>query len=102
MMDLQEDNFLEPVLCAAILKSTKDIVNVPMSWKIGINIRNDFLTGETRFETFQANYSEGKASSCGPKCKFNNKEISHLVGYSPKDSITSEMLAKILKIVDDT
>jgi hypothetical protein len=89
----------EPVLYAAILKSTKTIEDIPLLWKIGIDIRKDIYTGETRFNTFEQNYGEGRAYTGNPKCKFIGKEIKCFVGCSPKAWITLEMLAEMLKVI---
>lgn len=90
----------EPVLCAVILKSSQEITYIPLSWKMGIDIRRDIVTGETRYGTFEANYGEGRACTGGSKCKFNPIELPCFVGCSPKASITSEMLAEKLKLID--
>jgi hypothetical protein len=64
----------EPVLCKIILKSAKLISDIPLSWKMGIDIQKDIHTGDTRFQTFEANYGEGRACTGGPKCQYNSKE----------------------------
>jgi hypothetical protein len=42
----------EPVLCAVILKTTKEIQDIPLSWKMGIDIRKDIYSRETCYEIF--------------------------------------------------
>jgi hypothetical protein len=83
----------KPVLSAVILVSSQCITDIPLSWKMGINIRQDIVTGEARYGTFKANYGEGQACTGGPKCQYNGKELPCFVGCSPKASITSELLA---------
>jgi hypothetical protein len=51
----------DPVLCAVILKSTKDIQDIPLNWKLGIDVRKEILTRETTVETFGPNYGENTA-----------------------------------------
>jgi hypothetical protein len=89
-----------PVLCAVILKSTKGIQDVPLGWKLGIDICKEIVTGETTIETFDQNFGEDKACAGGPKCFSNGKVIPCFVGCSPKASITSKMLTKMLKLLD--
>jgi hypothetical protein len=57
----------EPVMCAIILKSTKDISEIPILWKLEINVRKDVVTGETNYETFEPNYGKGKSMCDGPE-----------------------------------
>jgi hypothetical protein len=91
----------DPVLCAVILKSTKDIQDIPLNWKLGIDVRKEVLTGETTVETFEQNYGENKACAGGPSCYYNGIKIPCFVGSSPKASITSKMLMEMLKLLDD-
>jgi hypothetical protein len=69
----------EPELCAVILKMSKEIQNIPLNWKMGIDILQDIYTGETRYKTFKKNYGEGKACTGGPTCKYKGKEIPFFV-----------------------
>lgn len=65
----------EPVMCAVIFKSEQDVSKITLSWKMGINIRRDILTGNTDAETFALNEGEGRAMTGGPKCYFNGVTI---------------------------
>jgi hypothetical protein len=91
----------DPVLCAVILKSDKHISELPLSWKLGIDIRRDVQVGTTRYEYFQANYGEGHVFAGGPTCTYNGVQLPCFVGCSPKASITSEMITAMLQSIDD-
>jgi hypothetical protein len=84
------------VLCAVTLKSTKEIQEIPLIWKMGIDIQKVIHTGQTRNKTLEQNYGEGNECMGGPKWTYNNKEIPCFVGCSPKTLITSKMLAEML------
>jgi hypothetical protein len=90
----------DPVMCAVILKSNKEPSELPIAWKLGIDIRKDIASGETTYELIKANYGEENAMAGGPKCTYQGKEIPCFVGCSPKASITSEMLAAMVSIID--
>lgn len=89
-----------PLMCAVILKSSKDINKIPLSWKFGIDIRKNLIDNTSEVEILKSNCSEGQAMCGGPKSYFNGKEIPCFVGASPKASITSELLAKMLEVLD--
>jgi hypothetical protein len=90
----------EPILCAVILKSNKDIKDIPVCWKLGIDIRKNVETGRTEAETIQLNHGEGKAYPSGPTCTYQGKVLPCFVGSSPNASITSELLAAMLQSID--
>jgi hypothetical protein len=96
----------EPIHCGVILKSSKDIKDIPISWKLGIDIRKDIETGRTTYETFELNYgldfSEDISIVGGPKCIYNGKVLPYFrsVGCSTNASITSEILAGMIASID--
>lgn len=90
----------EPVMCAVIFKSEQDVSKIPMSWKMGINIKNNLRAGGNNAEMFALNEGEGNAMEGGPKCYFNGIVIPTFIGTSPKASITSTMLADMLRMLD--
>ena len=47
------------------------------------------------------NYGPGKYFPCGPTCDFRGHQIPCYVTCSPKESITSAILADMLKWIDD-
>ena len=53
----------EPVMCAVIFKSEKNISELPVTWKYRINIRKDVLTGKHESKNFFDNYGESKATT---------------------------------------
>ena len=79
----------EPVLCAIIFKSEMHISEIPVNWKTGINLMAE-----------DADNMKLVASG-GPTCSFNGKVIPCFYGSSPKASITSQLLADMLKYLDD-
>ena len=87
-----------PVMCAIILKTEANIKDIPISWKLGIDIRKNVETGETLYETIKTNKD---VLPGGPQCTYNRKTIPCFVGTSPKASITSELLVEMLKTMDD-
>jgi hypothetical protein len=90
----------KPVMCSIILKSNKDIKDVPIQWKWGFDVMRDPKTGETKFDLFRNNCGENKAMSGGPKCFFNGQTIPCFVCCTPNASISSELLAGMLKTID--
>jgi hypothetical protein len=86
---------------AVILKSDRNIAEIPISLKLGIDIRKDIETGNNNYETFENNYGKGKTMGGGPTCRYLGKEIPCFVGFSPKAYITSEMLAAMLEIIEN-
>jgi hypothetical protein len=89
----------DPVMCAVIMKSDKHIDDLPITWKLGIDIRKDVVNGTTRGELIRNNF--GNAYPGGPICTYMGKQIPCFVGCSPKASITSHMLTAMLKTIDD-
>jgi hypothetical protein len=98
----------EAVMCALILKSEKDITQVPLTWKMGIDITKNINTGETRAELFENNCNNGEegggvgAMVGGPKCRFNGKDLPCFVCCTPKASITSELLVEMMRVIEDS
>ena len=83
----------KPVMCAIIIAAeTLSVEN-----RLGINIfaecNEDILSED--------NYGPGKYFPGGPKCKFNGKEVPCYIDASPKGSVTSDILADMLKWIDD-
>jgi hypothetical protein len=78
----------EAVMCTIIFKSKQDVSKIPISWKPGIGI-----TCENIEDT--ANVMQG-----GPTCIFQGKTIPCFFGTSPKASITTTLLMKMLKYFD--
>lgn len=89
-----------PVLCAIILKSDRSIKDIPLSWKYGVDEQIDLIPGDTKFEILNNNVGEGKAMAGGPKCFYKGKTLPCFIGASPNSSITSELLAKMLEMID--
>jgi len=78
----------EAVMCAVIFKSEQGISEIPVSWKLGIDI------------TIQNADDTAKVMSGGPTCTFQGKQIPCFYGTSPKASITTELLTEMLKYLD--
>jgi len=80
----------EPVLCSIIFKSKQDIKDIPLNWKLGIDLT---------VESGDAEVIE-KVGRGGPTCFYKGKEIPCFDGAAPKASITSQLLADMLKYLD--
>jgi hypothetical protein len=91
----------EPVLCAVILKSNKDIVDIPINWRLGIDLTKNVEEERMEADLFESNQGESKLMPGGPKCTYMGKDIPCFVGSSPNACITPEMLAGMLKTIDD-
>jgi hypothetical protein len=78
-----------PVMCTVIFKSELPVSKISLSWKLGINTTINDL--------------EDKAvvMKGGPCCIYNGKEVPCFYGTAPKASITSNLLADMLKFIDD-
>jgi hypothetical protein len=50
----------EPVMAAVIMKWSKDIAEVPMQWKLGIDITKNHADATTESNFFDNNYSPKK------------------------------------------
>jgi hypothetical protein len=91
-----------PVMCAVILKSQKDIKHIPYSWKLGIDItKNLEQTNKNNIEFFEKHYNDNSMMPGGPTCTYLGKEVPCFVGASPNASITSEMLTRMLELMDE-
>jgi hypothetical protein len=80
----------EPVLCSIIFKSEQDIKDIPLNWKLGIDLAVENGDAEVI----------KKVGRGGPTCFYKGKEIPCFYGTSPKASITSQLLADMLKYLD--
>jgi hypothetical protein len=68
---------------------------------VGIDRSIEIATGESRLETIQANLRNDVMIG-GPKCTYKDKIIPCFVGASPNASITSQMLADMLGVLDNS
>jgi hypothetical protein len=68
-----------------------------VNWKMGIDVMK-VKAGEE--DDVQCLFENRAAMDGGPKCTFRGKVIPCFVGSSPKASITSELLADMLKAID--
>jgi hypothetical protein len=90
----------EPIMCAVILKSEKQVNEIPCSWRFRIDITKNIHTTGSSADVLYNNTGNGSAMSGGPTCHFNGKEIPCFVCTSPKASITSQLLADMLQFMD--
>ena len=91
----------DPLMCAVIMKSARDISSMPNILKFGLDRKKEFINGETDYEMFEKNFGNEKAMPGGPQCFVNGKHVPCFVGCSPKASITSELLVQMLKQLDN-
>ncbi len=78
----------EAVMCAIIFKSDQPVSEIPISWKLGLDITCD-----------ADDHSNMMAR--GPTCTYLGKRIPCFFGTSPKASITSTVLADMLAFLDN-
>lgn len=90
----------EAVMCALVMKSEKDIKDIPIQWRYGIDIRKNVAEREDSVEMFEINQGEGKSLAGGPTCRFNGKDVPCFVCATPKSSITTDLLIKMLTYID--
>jgi hypothetical protein len=90
----------EAVLCAVILKSEKDVGDIPLNWIYGVDVTKPFEPSENEEEQYDKNVGEDKIIHGGPTCIYNGKRIPCYVCTSPKASITSQHLADMLEYID--
>jgi hypothetical protein len=87
-------------MCAVILKSEKQVNEIPCSWRFGIDITKSIHTTSSSADVLYNNTGNGSTMSGGPTCHFNGKEIPCFVCTSPKASIISQLLADMLQFMD--
>jgi hypothetical protein len=90
----------QPVMCAVILKSEQDVSKLPYSWRYGIDVSKHIHEDDDDQEFFRKNCGDGQAMQGGPKCIFNGQEVHCFVACSPSASITSQLLANMLRYMD--
>ena len=69
------------------LEIIEKISDVPISWKLGIDIMSD-LQGRNDFDLFVNNYGPESMMEGGPRCTYNGIEKPCFVCKPPKASIT--------------
>jgi hypothetical protein len=89
------------IMCAVVMKSEKGISEIPLSWRLGIDVSKDVISGETLVEIFDNNLKSG-VSTGGPTCTYNGINLPCFVCTSPNASITSELLVEMLAAIDNT
>jgi hypothetical protein len=77
----------EAVMCAIIFKSDQPVSEIPISWKLGLDITCDAD-------------DHNKVMAGGPTCTYLGKRIPCFFSTSPKASITSTLLADMFAFVD--
>jgi len=78
----------EAVMCAIIFKSEQPVSEIPISWKLGLDI------------TVTDMDDQAKVMAGGPTCTYLGKQVPCFFGTSPKASITSIILADMLQFID--
>jgi hypothetical protein len=89
----------EAIMCAVILKSEKESGELPANWKFGLDATKKVQIGNDELDTYEINCENGVMTG-GPTCNFRGKEIPCFVCSSPNASITSELLADMLALID--
>ena len=84
---------VKPIMCAIIIATETVSIEV----KVGI----DIFTECDGINLLEANYGQGRYFPGGPRCTFNGNDVPCYIKASPKGSITSDILACILKWIND-
>ena len=85
----------EPVMCVCIFAGTTIDVNMAQGY--------DHLS-EVKFDdtkSLEYNSGPGKALPGFPTCRFRGKDVPALICATPKGSMTSEILKKMLEKLDE-
>jgi hypothetical protein len=77
-----------PVMCTVIFKSELPVSEIPVSWKLGLDITADVDDAD-------------KVMKGGPCCNYRGKIVPCFYCTSPKASITSSLLADMLGFIDE-
>ena len=89
----------QPVLCVVI--SRVETPSIPSNWVTGIDIVVTAIHDADAEEYLKKNSGVNKMLPNGPVCMIGNKEIPAYVTASPSGGITSQILANVLKYLDD-
>jgi hypothetical protein len=68
---------------------------------MGKDISKTVLTNADDAEMYIINCGDEKSMTGGPICIYNGKVLPYSVGEAPNTSITIQMLANMLKLIDD-
>ncbi len=65
----------QAIMCAVIFKSERDVSEIPISWKLGIDIKKPMNVDTTSELIKDILDNDDGPMSGGPKCKYNGKEV---------------------------
>lgn len=91
----------EAVLCAIVFMSDKDISDIPLSVRWGIDTLKPLNGGRTELELFENNCGVGQAMQGGPVCFSRGKEVNSYVGTSVDGKMNCQILHDICKHIDE-
>jgi hypothetical protein len=91
----------EAVLCAIVLMSEKDIAEIPLSVRWGLDTSKPLNGGRTEVELFENNCGAGQAMQGGPVCYFKGMEVNSFIGTSVDGKLNSQILLDICKHIDE-
>ena len=74
----------EPICCDVIMKSNQDPSQIPMPWRMGIDITADVRLGVSEADTIRLNVNNENVMIGGPTCFFRGVEIPTYVTCSSK------------------
>jgi hypothetical protein len=87
------------IMCARILKSKKDISQVPANIKLGIDRTIKISNGQSKYNTVEVNLRKDVMIG-GPTYTYLGKTNPCFIGYSANASFTSQVLAEMLAVFD--
>jgi hypothetical protein len=74
----------DPAMCAVILKSQKNIKDIPMTWKFGIDIRKNVENHQCEYDFFKSNFNQEGALPGGANLYLQWQEGALLCWVFPK------------------
>ena len=86
----------DPVMCVVIFAGQRE----NRLWETGIDIFTEMEGDVSDEHWFENNSGKGKRFPGGPSCTYQGKEVPCLTRWSPKGSITSQILVDILATID--
>jgi hypothetical protein len=89
----------DAIMCAIILKSKKDVSQVPANIKLGIDRTIKRNSGESKINTIEVNL-QNEVMIGGPPCTYLGKTIPCYIGCFDNARITSKIFAEMLEVLD--
>jgi hypothetical protein len=89
----------DAIMCAIIVKSIKNIPQIPAKIKLGIDRKINIANGDSKMTVIEENLLNDVIIG-GPTCTYQGNTIPCFIGYSTNSSIALQMLANMLEVLD--